>query len=121
MKKYKNLIFYTSILAVFSFLIYTIIRTGRLNLEVKQNVYGLASKTSAWGDFLNHLHEDLAAPLAVLLLQIVVILLAVRIFGWICQKIGQPTVIGEIFAGVVLGPSLLGYYFPNLHWIIFVF
>ncbi|MDR2951269.1 MAG: cation:proton antiporter [Prevotella sp.] len=113
MKKYKNLIFYTSILAVFSFLIYTIIRTGRLNLEVKQNVYGLASKTSAWGDFLNHLHEDLAAPLAVLLLQIVVILLAVRIFGWICQKIGQPTVIGEIFAGVVLGPSLLGYYFPN--------
>jgi hypothetical protein len=29
------------------------------------------------------------------------------------QKIGQPSVIGEIIAGIVLGPSLLGLYFPN--------
>jgi Kef-type K+ transport system membrane component KefB len=87
---------------------------GRINLEVRHNVYGLASKASAWTDFLHHLGDDIAAPLAILLLQIVVILLAVRLFGWICQKIGQPTVIGEIFAGIVLGPSLLGYYFTNV-------
>jgi Kef-type K+ transport system membrane component KefB len=29
------------------------------------------------------------------------------------KKIGQPTVIGEIIAGIVLGPSLLGMYFPG--------
>jgi Kef-type K+ transport system membrane component KefB len=29
------------------------------------------------------------------------------------QKIGQPSVIGEIIAGIVLGPSLLGLYFPG--------
>jgi Kef-type K+ transport system membrane component KefB len=29
------------------------------------------------------------------------------------KKIGQPTVIGEIIAGIVLGPSLLGMYFPD--------
>jgi Kef-type K+ transport system membrane component KefB len=29
------------------------------------------------------------------------------------QKIGQPTVIGEIIAGIVLGPSLVGMYFPE--------
>jgi Kef-type K+ transport system membrane component KefB len=28
-------------------------------------------------------------------------------FGWVFKKIGQPTVIGEIIAGIVLGPSLL--------------
>jgi hypothetical protein len=33
-------------------------------------------------------------------------------FGWVF-KIGQPTVIGEIIAGIVLGPSLLGMYFPG--------
>lgn len=113
MKKYKNLIFYSSVLVFFSLLIYGVIRMGRLNLDIRQNVYGLASKNSAWSDFLHHLVEDIASPLAVLLLQIVVILLTVRVFGWICQKIGQPTVVGEIFAGIVLGPSLLGYYFPN--------
>jgi Kef-type K+ transport system membrane component KefB len=114
MKKYKNLIFYTSVLVIFSLLLYGIIRMGRMELELRQNVYGLASKTSAWADFILHLKGDIAAPLAVLLLQIVIILLAVRVFGWICQKIGQPTVIGEIFAGIVLGPSLLGYYFPGV-------
>lgn len=114
MKKYKNLIFYTSVLVIFSLLLYGIIRMGRMELELRQNVYGLASKTSAWADFMLHLKGDIAAPLAVLLLQIVIILLAVRVFGWICQKIGQPTVIGEIFAGIVLGPSLLGYYFPGV-------
>ncbi|NDV96853.1 cation/H(+) antiporter [Dysgonomonas sp. 521] len=119
MKKYKNLIFYTLVLVIFSLLLYGIIHMGRMELELKQNVYGLASKTSAWTDFVHHLKEDIAAPVAVLLLQIVIILLAVRIFGWICQKIGQPTVIGEIFAGIVLGPSLLGYYFPGVSQFLF--
>lgn len=119
MKKYRNLVFYTSIIGLFSALIYFIVRVGRHNLEVKQNVYGLASTTSAWSDFIHHLTEDFGAPVAILLLQIVVILLAVRIFGWICQKIGQPTVVGEIFAGVVLGPSLLGHYFPQISEFLF--
>ncbi|SBV92281.1 cation:proton antiporter [uncultured Dysgonomonas sp.] len=119
MKKYRNLVFYTSIIGLFSALIYFIVRVGRHNLEAKQNVYGLASTTSAWSDFMHHLSEDFAAPVAILLLQIVVILLAVRIFGWICQKIGQPTVVGEIFAGVVLGPSLLGHYFPQISEFLF--
>ncbi len=32
-----------------------------------------------------------------------------RFFGFLFTKIGQPTVIGEILAGIVLGPSLLGH------------
>ncbi|MDH6309576.1 Kef-type K+ transport system membrane component KefB [Dysgonomonas sp. PFB1-18] len=119
MKKYKNLIFYISIIGIFVALVYLMLRLGRLNLEAQLNVYGLAPKSTAWKDFLRHLTDDLAAPMAILLLQIVVILLAVRIFGWICQKIGQPTVVGEILAGVVLGPSLLGLYFPQVSHFLF--
>lgn len=119
MKKYKNLIFYTTVISFFSVLIYIIVETGKHNLEINKNVYGLTSKNSAWADFLQHLVEDVGQPLSILLLQIVVILLAVRFFGWICQKIGQPTVVGEIFAGVVLGPSLLGHYFPHISKFLF--
>ncbi len=44
----------------------------------------------------------------VLLFQIFVLLFFARIFGEIFQRLGQPTVVGEILAGIVLGPSLLG-------------
>src|SRR5947208_16046768 len=41
-----------------------------------------------------------------------VILLAVRLFGWIFQYIGQPRVVGEMVAGIMFGPSLLGRFYP---------
>ncbi len=47
-----------------------------------------------------------------LILSIGVILLAARTLGWIFQRIGQPRVIGEMTAGIALGPSLLGRIFP---------
>jgi Kef-type K+ transport system membrane component KefB len=54
-----------------------------------------------------------------LLIQISVLLLTARLFGEFSQKIGQPAVLGEILAGIVLGPSLLGNLFPFIHgWII---
>ncbi|MES2438433.1 MAG: cation:proton antiporter [Verrucomicrobiota bacterium] len=46
-------------------------------------------------------------------LQMAVILLACRVVGWLGKKIGQPQVVGEMIAGVLLGPSLLGLMFPE--------
>jgi len=43
-----------------------------------------------------------------LLLDFVVILAAARLFGALSSRIGQPPVIGEIVAGIALGPTLLG-------------
>lgn len=45
---------------------------------------------------------------AFVLLGIVLIIVAARICGAIARKVGQPAVVGEIVAGVLLGPSLLG-------------
>lgn len=54
-----------------------------------------------------------------LLIQISVLLITARVFGEIAQRLGQPTVLGEILAGVLLGPSLLGNILPSLHgWLI---
>jgi len=46
--------------------------------------------------------------LAFVLIDVVVIILAARALGWVARKVGQPAVVGEIVAGVLLGPSLLG-------------
>jgi Kef-type K+ transport system membrane component KefB len=47
-------------------------------------------------------------------------LITARIFGEICRKFNQPAVIGEILAGIMLGPSLLGSVFPDLFKEIFI-
>ncbi|MEU8385139.1 cation:proton antiporter [Streptosporangium sp. NPDC048865] len=43
-----------------------------------------------------------------LLLDLVIVLAAARLFGALARKLGQPPVIGEIVAGILLGPTLLG-------------
>jgi Kef-type K+ transport system membrane component KefB len=47
-------------------------------------------------------------PVAQLLLAIAVVIAACKVAGWAMQRIGQPPVVGEIAAGIVLGPSVLG-------------
>ena len=46
-------------------------------------------------------------------LQMAIILLACRLVGILAKKIGQPQVVGEMIAGVLLGPSLLGLVWPD--------
>jgi Na+-translocating ferredoxin:NAD+ oxidoreductase RnfD subunit len=59
-----------------------------------------------------------AAPLApnlvTLLLQVAAIVITARLVGVLFQRIGQPQVMGEIVAGIMLGPSFLGWVAPGL-------
>jgi len=54
-----------------------------------------------------------------LILSVGTILLAARFLGWIFQLIGQPKVVGEMTAGIMLGPSLLGRFFPGIFAYVF--
>ena len=112
LKKYKNTLFYLGVTSLFSVLIYWIIKQGKL-LELKESNVAINSGSDSWTDFINSMFHNFNDPLAILLAQIVMIILTARVFGWFFQKIGQPTVIGEIIAGIVLGPSLVGMYFPE--------
>lgn len=49
-----------------------------------------------------------------LIAQILTILVVARLIGWAFQKIHQPRVIGEMVAGILLGPSLFGWLAPHL-------
>ncbi len=47
------------------------------------------------------------------LLQLIVMIAAARIGNTILRRLGQPGVVGEILAGLILGPSLFGHFFPE--------
>lgn len=60
-------------------------------------------------------HHDIL----LLLVQVAVLLAAARILGEIAQRLGQPSVVGELLAGIILGPSLLSGFFPFINeWLI---
>lgn len=56
---------------------------------------------------------------ALFFLQLAVILLTCRTVGWLARLIHQPQVVGEMIAGVILGPSLLGLWFPDIQGSLF--
>ena len=67
----------------------------------------------AEGTFVGRiLRGNLRSALAILLLQIIVIIIAARLFGAVFRRIGQPPVMGEMIAGIALGPSVLGLLSP---------
>ncbi len=54
-----------------------------------------------------------------LVIQIAVLLFSARMLGELAQRFKQPSVIGEIMAGIILGPSLISSLFPALGvWIV---
>lgn len=60
--------------------------------------------------------EHLLLPV---LVQLAVIIAAARLFGAVARRVGQPGVVGEIVAGLLLGPSLLGWLFPEVFATVF--
>ena len=63
-----------------------------------------------------HATEDL---LFSILTQLIIMIGAARIMNTVVRRIGQPGVIGEILAGLMLGPSLFGHFFPGASLAIF--
>ena len=80
--------------------------------------------SSSTGNGLSSLAEPLVAnpttddPLSLFLIQIIIILVLVRIVAKLLGRLRQPPVIGEIIAGILLGPSVFGY-IPNFSNAIF--
>jgi Kef-type K+ transport system membrane component KefB len=62
---------------------------------------------------------DFNKLVAAFFVAVAVVLVAARLFGFLAVKVGQPRVMGEVIAGIVLGPSVLGAISPNLQAAIF--
>ncbi len=112
MKKYKGTFFYLIITSLFTALIFYIIYIGK-DLEVGREIIRNFSKNTPFQDFSNFISNNLKHSVGLLILQIIAIIIVARGIGFFFRKMGQPVVIGEILAGIILGPSLLGTYFPE--------
>ena len=123
----KNLIYYVVIIGVFTTLAWMIINKGKslvpisthdISLEITKEKSTPIQIDSAESIKIQFLH-NIQHPLSLLLLQIIVILVVSRLFGVVFTKIGQPSVVGEIIAGLFLGPSLMGAIFPEFFELLF--
>ncbi len=76
----------------------------------------VASVNSSLGALLAHNASD---ALSRLFLQITLIIAATWFIGWLFHHVGQPTVIGEMVAGILLGPSLFGLIAPRAYHFVF--
>src|SRR5260370_2106787 len=56
---------------------------------------------------------------AIFLCQIIALLVCGRLMGELMQRIGQPAVMGQLIAGILLGPSVLGAVCPQLRHSLF--
>ncbi|MSU58291.1 MAG: cation/H(+) antiporter [Pedosphaera sp.] len=120
----RTILIYLALLALFGSGIFFAIRQGQhLPAPSAENplaagVTALPSPsdtTSLWSPLSANLKE----PLGRLLLQVIVILLATRAVGAVFARCGQPSVVGEVLAGILLGPSLLGWLWPAASGFIF--
>ena len=124
MKKKWGLLFYISTFAILGTVMYWILKQGQV---LQHNRIGFDQKTTEVSNgstdyfklFTDSIGSHLSQPLAVLLLQIIVIIAFARMMGYVFRKLGQPAVIGEIIAGIILGPSIMGMYLPAVNHFLF--
>ncbi|MBI3759075.1 MAG: cation:proton antiporter, partial [Deltaproteobacteria bacterium] len=53
------------------------------------------------------------------LIQLTLLFVIARTLADVMKRLGQATVIGELLAGIVLGPTILGHFAPGLHTMLF--
>jgi Kef-type K+ transport system membrane component KefB len=119
LKNYRYLLFYILTIGGFSLLMYLIVLKGDSFGIIEKSVVSAGSANPGLHHFMQITTQNLFNPLPALLLQIITIITFARLFGFLCKKIGQPAVIGEIIAGIVLGPSLLGFFAPGVSAFLF--
>ncbi len=125
----KKILIYVLLIGVFASLSWYVIEKGNLIVRQPQVISNGQNATLAdnakpvvidsTANVIDQFLNNIKYPLSILLLQVIIILFTSRIFGIIFRKLGQQTVIGEIIAGVILGPSIFGWLFPDLFAIVF--
>src|SRR5215475_330853 len=118
----KSLFLYLTVVLVFVAGLYVALDQGRkLHAPQLATIEKQApnSATEPSPSLLDNLKQNTQDPLTRLFLQLIVIVVAARICGAAARYAGQPAVIGEMLAGILLGPSLFGWLWPDVFNFIF--
>jgi len=93
--------------------------TQTQTLLAAKDISKVAVPITGMSQAIGQFAENAKHPLSLLLLQILLIIVASRIFSLLLMLLGQQSVIGEILAGIFLGPSVMGLLFPDFFHFIF--
>src|SRR5580765_1022778 len=124
----KRFLFYLLVLIVFGLGISLTFEQGRKLPAPQSPVTDRQSKVSSPGgvagvepsaSLFGNLRENFQDPLTRLFVQLILLVMVARLCGMLAVRIRQPAVIGEMVAGILLGPSLLGWLWPDLFQFIF--
>ncbi len=118
----RTALFYIVTITAVSLGIAAILHFGTQHLApaaVPPKVPPVAASHSPMADAASNARKHLNQPLAHLFLQLLVIILVSRMAGRIFTKFGQPAVVGEMAAGILLGPSLFGLVAPDVFAFVF--
>lgn len=123
----KKIVSYSLIIGIFSFLIWFVIDKGATLVPSQTALHAVVDPVPEKKTGGEHISDTVALqffhnirnPLGLLLLQIIIIFFVSKLFGMLINKIGQTAVVGEIIAGIFLGPSILGWLFPDFSHFIF--
>ena len=107
----RRLFIYLLVIAAAVVAVAGMIQFGTARLSTP-GLHTVAAPAPASGAFA-HMLDNARLPLPRLILQLIVIVLMAGALGRFARRVGQPPVIGEIAAGVMLGPSLLGWMAPD--------
>lgn len=88
-------------------------------LAVQEKATTIAGHESAFSGLMEGLRANLDHPLSHLFVQLLVIIAASRLMGKLFTRLGQPAVVGEMAAGILLGPSLFGLLAPDAFGFVF--
>lgn len=115
----KSLFFYSVLLVIGLAAVWVTFTKGQaMNIgDVAKTV--VENSVFKAGANLQHFTDKLFHAPGILILQLIIIMLVARIMGYLFQIIGQPLVIGEIVAGLILGPSVLGTLAPQVSGFLF--
>ncbi|MBB6093894.1 Kef-type K+ transport system membrane component KefB [Povalibacter uvarum] len=122
MKSLKQASLYVATIVIATVAIFGVVRMGS-SLPVPEGsavaAEQVATAPATATAFVQNLTGNLNHPLSHLFIQLLVVIAACRVVGMIFVRIGLPAVVGEMSAGILLGPSLFGLLAPE--WFAFVF
>lgn len=124
----RNVLLYAGMVSLFALGVYLVVHSGqnlenhswkhiRSTTEHLTRPLGLVVDHHRFGfleEPIRQLIGNMSHPLSIALLQIIIIIALSRVFSYLMRLVGQPAVIGEILAGIFLGPSLLGAVLPEV-------
>jgi Kef-type K+ transport system membrane component KefB len=121
-KPYRQAILYLATLIVAVGAVVAIVQLGNTLPAVAGSSFpqvATAEAPSTIGSMLQTLQGNLDHPLSHLFIQLLVVIAACRLVGKLFVRIGLPAVVGEMCAGILLGPSLFGLLAPEASGFVF--